>query len=88
MTWSWTLYSYLARQFLACVAVVYGALLFLAFSIDIVDLINRTAGHNVDSGVIIGMAFLFLPDLGQKLLPFAVLGGGVFCFVRSSRHHE
>jgi len=88
MSWSWTLYKYLAVQFLIGVAIVYGAFLALAFSIDIVDLINRTAGRNVTSGVIVGMALLQLPDLGQKLLPFGVLLGGVFAFARLSRNQE
>ena len=88
MSWSWTLYRYLARRFLLGIAVVYSALLLLAFSIDIVDLINRTAGRGVPSVAIVGMALLQLPDLGQNLLPFAVLGGGVFCFVRLSRYQE
>ena len=88
MSWSWTLYRYLASQFLLGVAVIYGAFLLLAFSMDVVDLINRTAGHGIVSTVIIGMALLQLPDIGQKLLPFAVLLGGVFCFVRLSRSQE
>jgi lipopolysaccharide export system permease protein len=88
MSWSWTLYRYLAVQFLGGVAIVYSAFLLLAFSIDIVDLINRTAGHNVASGTLIGMALLQLPDLGQKLMPFAVLLGGVFAFARLSRNQE
>jgi len=88
MSWSWTLYRYLARQFLIGVVIVYAAFLVLAFSIDIVDLINRTAGRGVASLAIIGMALLQLPDLGQKLLPFAVLLGGVYCFAKLSRNQE
>src|SRR6185312_8996538 len=88
MSWSWTLYKYLALRFLIGVGIVYGTFLMLAFSIDVVDLINRTAGHSVTSGVIIGMALLQLPNLGQKLLPFAVLLGGVFAFARLSRNQE
>ena len=88
MSWSWTLYRYLARQFLFGVAMIYAAFLVLAFSIDIVDLINRTAGRGVSSGIIIGMAVLQLPNLGQRLLPFAILLGGVYCFVRLSRSQE
>ncbi len=34
------------------------------------------------------MAILQLPDLGQKMLPFAILLGGVFTFVRLSRSRE
>jgi lipopolysaccharide export system permease protein len=88
MSWSWTLYRYLAVQFLVTVSVVYVLFLTLAFSIDIVDLLNRTAGHNVATSVAIGMAVLQLPDLGQKMLPFAILLGGVFTFVRLSRSRE
>jgi len=88
MSWSWTLYRYLAVQFLLGVAVVYAILLMMAFSIDIVDLLNRTAGHNVPAATAIGMAVLQLPNLGQKMLPFAILLGGVFTFVRLSRSRE
>jgi lipopolysaccharide export system permease protein len=88
MSWSWTLYRYLAVQFLIGVAVVYSVFLLLAFSIDVVDLLNRTAGHNVPGSVVVGMAVLQLPNLGQKLLPFAILLGGVFTFLRLSRSHE
>jgi lipopolysaccharide export system permease protein len=88
MSWSWTLYRYLAIQFLVGVAIVYGAFLLVAFSIDIVDLINRTAGHNISTSVIVGMSMLQLPDLGQKLLPFSILLGGVFAFARLSRNQE
>jgi lipopolysaccharide export system permease protein len=68
--------------------VVYAIFLTLAFSIDIVDLLNRTAGHNVPTVTVVGMAVLQLPDLGQKMLPFAILLGGVFTFVRLSRSRE
>lgn len=88
MSWSWTLYRYLAVQFLTGVAMIYAVFLMLAFSIDIVDLLNRTANHNVPTATAIGMAVLQLPYLGQKMLPFAVLLGGVFTFVRLSRSRE
>ncbi|HEY4273875.1 MAG TPA: LPS export ABC transporter permease LptG [Rhizomicrobium sp.] len=88
MSWSWTLYRYLATQFLAGVGIVYSALLVLAFSVDIVNLLNRTAGHGVSTAVVIGMTLLQLPDLGQKFLPFAILLGGVFTFARLSRSQE
>jgi lipopolysaccharide export system permease protein len=88
MSWSWTLYRYLAIQFLITVTVVYAIFLMLALSIDIVDLLNRTAGHNVPGATVVGMAVLQLPDLGQKMLPFAILLGGVFTFVRLSRSRE
>jgi lipopolysaccharide export system permease protein len=88
MSWSWTLYRYLAVHFLASVAMLYGILLALAFSIDVVDLLNRTAGRGVETGTVIAMAVLQTPDLGLKMLPFAILGGGVFSFMRLARNQE
>ena len=88
MSWSWTLYRYLAAQFLLGVAVTYSVFLALAFSIDIAALLERTAGRNVPTATAVGMAILQLPDLGQKMLPFAILLGGVFTFVRLSRSRE
>jgi lipopolysaccharide export system permease protein len=88
MSWSWTLYRYLARHFFAGVTMVYIGFLTLAFSIDLVALIDRTAGRGVSSSAIVGMALLHLPVLGVKMLPFAVLLGGVYCFVKLSKSQE
>jgi lipopolysaccharide export system permease protein len=88
MIWSWTLHKYLARQFLAGVGIVMSLFLFLTFSIDFVDLVDRTADKHVPTEAIATMCVFQLPDLGMKLLPFAVLLGGVFAFVRLSRSHE
>lgn len=88
MNWAYTLYRYLGRQFLIGVLIVLAGFLLLAFSIDIVNLLNRTAGHDVTTTTIITMALFQLPDLGQKMFPFAVLLGGVYSFVRLSRHQE
>lgn len=88
MSWSWTLYRYIGKQYLLGVGVIFGIFLLLAFSISLVDLLGRTAGKGVSTTTLIGMGFLHLPNLGQKLLPFAVLLGGVFTFVRLSRSQE
>jgi lipopolysaccharide export system permease protein len=88
MIWSWTLYRYLAKQFLVGVGIVFAGIIFLTYSIDLVDLMNRTAGRHVPGDAVFGMSLLKLPDLGLTLLPFAVLLGGVFSFVRLSRSQE
>jgi lipopolysaccharide export system permease protein len=88
MSWPWTLYRYLAVQFLTGVGVVFASFVFLSFSMDLVDLFDRTAGRHVPAAAIVGMSLFQLPDLGLKLLPFAVLLGGVFSFVRLSRSQE
>ena len=89
MSWPWTLYRYLAVQFLASVGIALGSVVFLSFSMDLVlSLFDRTAGRHVSAGAIVGMSLFQLPDLSLKLLPFAVLIGGAFSFVRLSRSQE
>lgn len=88
MSWPWTLYRYLAVQFLAGVSIILAGFLFLSFSIDVVDIFDHTAGRHVPAVAVIGMSLLQLPSLGLKLMPFAVLLGGVFAFVRLSRSQE
>jgi lipopolysaccharide export system permease protein len=88
MSWSWTLYQYLARQFLVAVGIMFAGFAFLSFSIDLVDLLDRTGDKHVPTIAVVAMALLQLPDLALKLLPFAVLLGGIFAFMRLSRTHE
>lgn len=88
MSWSWTLYRYLARQFALGIGVVYTSFLLLAFSIDVVAQIDRVAGKGASTAIAATMAFLHLPNLGMRMLPFAVLLGGVFCFIKLSRSQE
>lgn len=86
---SWILSKYLARQFLISVGVVFGFCLVLAFVIDIVDLLQRTAGHErVPFNIVVGMALLKLPNLTEKMMPFAVLFGAISCFARMTRSQE
>lgn len=88
MSWPWTLNRYLAQQFLISVGAAFAGFIFLSFSLDLVDLFDRTAGKHVATAALIGMSLFQLPNLGLKLLPFAVLLGGVFSFVRLSRSQE
>ena len=89
MTVSWTLSRYLALQFLLSVALVFGLCVTLGFVIDIVELLNRTAGKEaIGLPTIIGMALLKLPNLTEKMMPFAVLFGAIWCFARMTRSQE
>lgn len=86
---SWILSGYLAKQFLLSVGVVFAFCVTLAFVIDIVDLLNRTAGREaVPMSMIMGMALLKLPNLTEKMMPFAVMFGAIWCFARMTRSQE
>lgn len=89
MNISWILSRYLAQQFLVSVGIVFAFCLTLAFVIDIVDLLNRTAGREaVPLSTIVSMALLKLPNLTEKVMPFAVMFGAIWCFARMTRSQE
>lgn len=89
MSVSWTLSRYLALQFLLSVGLVFGLCVTLGFVIDIVELLNRTAGKDgISLPTVVGMALLKLPNLTEKMMPFAVLFGAIWCFARMTRSQE
>jgi len=88
VSWSMTLMGYLARRFFGAVFVVFAAFSALALSLDLADMFSRTTERGIPPDVVISMSLLKLPDLTQKLLPFAVLMGAIFAFSRMSRNHE
>lgn len=89
MRLSATLSGYITRQFLASIALVFAVLLGLVFLIDSVELLRRTGSRNsAGVGTIIEMALLRIPFMSQKIIPFAVLFGGMLSLTRLTRSHE
>ena len=89
MRLSVTLSGYITRQFLASIALVFAVLLGLVFLIDSVELLRRTGNRNYTGvGTIIEMALLRIPFMSQKIIPFAVLFGGMLSLTRLTRSHE
>ena len=80
---------YLGRQFLNGILLAFFVMMTLVFLADLVEPRRRAA--NTDQAtlaVVVWMSFLKLPSLAQKLLPFAVLFGGIWTFSRLTRTHE
>lgn len=89
MRLSVTLSGYITRQFLASIALVFAVLLGLVFLIDSVELLRRTGNRNqAGLGTVIEMALLRIPFMSQKIIPFAVLFGGMLSLTRLTRSHE
>ncbi len=83
MRLSVTLSGYITRQFLASIALVFAVLLGLVFLIDSVELLRRTGNRNqAGLGTVIEMALLRIPFMSQKIIPFAVLFGGMLSLTR------
>ncbi len=80
---------YIGRQFLLGFLAMLALLVTLILFIDIVELLRRSAVRPaVTMGDVFGMAFLKMPDMAQKITPFAILFSGLFVFWRLARHHE
>jgi lipopolysaccharide export system permease protein len=80
---------YVGRQFFATFAAVLGLMLVVILLADTVELLRRVSGKtHVTFAMVVEMAFLKLPYMGQRTFPFAALFGGIALFWRLSRHHE
>lgn len=87
-----TLSVYIGRQFLMSIAVAFMGMLVIVVLGDLVELIRRTAdtqmGHEVPFSVILEMLILKTPYTGIRILPFAVLVGGMVALTRLTRTQE
>lgn len=86
---SWTLSHYVGRQFLFCFLACFGIFLMIVMLFDTIELLRRAASRpEVTFAQVLEMAFFRLPHIGQEMLPFAVLFGGMTAFWRLARTHE
>ena len=89
MRLSTTLSFYIGRNFLLSFAILFALFLLLIVIFDSVELLRRAAVKpNVSFGMIMEMAFLKLPHMGQKAFPFAALFGAMVVFWKLTRSQE
>jgi len=79
MTASATLFRYILRHFLANFGALVMILFGLVFIFDVIELMRRAArAQDISINVVLMMAALKLPEVGQKVIPFAVLFGAIY----------
>lgn len=89
ITSSSTLFRYISRNFMYYVVLAAVLLLGVTYIVNTVELMRRTASmHNVSLGVILQMAALSLPHIGQRVMPFAVLFGAIYTCWKLNKTHE
>jgi lipopolysaccharide export system permease protein len=89
MNLSWTMQRYIAVQLFVGIMSVFGGCAVLTLMIDLVEMLNRAAGkEGVGFFTVMGMSFLKLPSISEKILPFAVLFGSMWTFTRLTRTQE
>lgn len=80
---------YLATLFVRMFLIVLGSLLTIVYLFDTTELLRRAAkAENVSMSLILKMGLYKLPEVGQMLLPFAVLFAAMSCFWWLARRHE
>jgi lipopolysaccharide export system permease protein len=79
---------YIGRKFLAGVALVFATLMAIIFLFDFIELMRRGLNYDVPLVTIIAMGILKLPSMVHKILPFAILLGGILSFTRLTATSE
>ncbi len=89
MRLSITFSAYVGRQFLFWFFSVTLILVVIILLFDLVELIRRTSGREgATFGIALFMAFLKMPSMIEKAIPFAMLFGSMFAFWRLNRSQE
>lgn len=86
---SMTISRYMAGSYLINTLLFLGALLFLIYMFDMLELIRRASkSGDVPFALLFQMGLLKLPEVGQLLFPFAVLFAAMFTFWQMNRRSE
>lgn len=85
LTLSW----YLVRQFMWQILMVLAVMAVLILIVDFVELMRRAANREgVGVTVLIELAFLKLPGMLQRIIPFAIMIGSILALSRLTRTQE
>jgi lipopolysaccharide export system permease protein len=84
-----TLSRYFGRRFLTAVLAVFAGTLVLTAMIDYLELLRRSVDIKDVSALLIAQITLFrVPFITERVMPFAVLVGAMFCYLNLSRRLE
>ncbi len=84
-----TLSLYVGRHFLFGFLALFFLFLMIILTFDTIELMRRSAAKpDIGLSIIVEMALLKLPHMGQMLFPFAALFGAMAVFWHFTRHHE
>ncbi|TMJ28085.1 MAG: LptF/LptG family permease, partial [Alphaproteobacteria bacterium] len=84
-----TLSRYFGMQFFSAVLAVFGGTLVLTTMIDFLEMMRRSGDvHDVSAFLIAKITLYRVPFITERVLPFAVLVGAMFCYLNLSRRLE
>ncbi len=79
---------YIARQYFMAFCAMMLIMVGIIFIFDVVELLRRAADEPVPFFKIIQMGILKSPEVGQKLMPFAILFSAIYTFWRLTKNNE
>lgn len=86
---STTLFRYIARHYLFNVIALILLLLMVIYTFDVVELMRRAARFDdVTFTAILGLAAFKLPDVGQQMMPFALMFAAIYTCWRLTKTQE
>ncbi|HYH37792.1 MAG TPA: LPS export ABC transporter permease LptG [Azospirillum sp.] len=84
-----TLSRYIGRQFVTWFVLLLLVFLGIILLLDVVELLRRAGSKpNITFGLVLQMALLKQPEIGQQVFPFVILFAGMFTFWRLTRSAE
>lgn len=84
-----TLQRYFAWRFLGSALLVFASVFVIVAMLDYVELMRRTADiPNVSAWLVAQTSFFRVPQITERIMPFAVLIGAMMCYLGLSRRLE
>ena len=84
-----TLSRYIAKNYIINTALILLGLLSLIYMFDTIELLRRASKTgSAPLNLVLQMGLLKLPEVGQKLVPFAILFSSIFTFWQLNRRSE
>jgi lipopolysaccharide export system permease protein len=84
-----TIGRYFGLRFVSAVLAVFAGILILTAMIDFLEQMRRTSDLDNVSALLVGkIALLRVPFITERVMPFAVLVGAMFCYLNLSRRLE
>jgi lipopolysaccharide export system permease protein len=84
-----TLSRYFGFQFLAAVVAVFAGIFALVALVDFIELLRRSNGAANATALMVAQASIFrVPQVTERIMPFAILIGAMACYLSLSRRLE
>lgn len=83
-----TLSRYFGGRFLSAVLAVFVGTVVLVAMVDFIELMRRSSGQDVSALFVLKVSLYRVPFLTERITPFAVLVGAMFCYLNLSRRLE